>query len=73
MGIRKIVGLALIAVGVVLLVYRGFTYTKETHKGGIGPLQFNVKEKEHVSVPVWVGVVTVVAGAGVLVLDRRSR
>ena len=71
MNIKKIVGLVLVAAGVLLLVYRGFNYTKETHKGSLGPIDFTVKEKEHVAVPTWAGVVAVAAGVALLVIPGR--
>jgi len=70
---KKIVGLALVALGVLALVYGGFSYTKETHDTKVGPVEFSVKEKERVNVPVWAGVAAIAIGAAVLVLDRRGR
>ena len=61
----------LIVGGIVGLVYGGFTYTKTTHDAKIGPLEFSVKDKERVNVPVWAGVAAIVAG-GVLLVTRRS-
>lgn len=69
--VKKVVGIALIALGVLALVYGGFSYTKETHDAELGPLSFEFQEKERVNVPVWVGVVAIVAGTGVLVVGRR--
>ena len=54
------------------LVYGGFTYTKETHDVGLGPMELSVEEKERVNVPVWAGVVGVVAGTGLVLAGRRS-
>jgi multidrug transporter EmrE-like cation transporter len=74
MNVKKILGLLLVAAGVVILVYRGFTYTKETHKATIGPFDFKVKEKEHVEVPTWAGLGAVIAGVALLVVPlRRER
>ena len=57
----------LIALGVLFLAVRTFSYTKETHKADLGPFgNFSVKEKERVAIPTWVGIV--VAAAGVLLL-----
>ena len=61
----KIVALLLIVGGIVGLVYGGFTYTKSTHDAKIGPLEFSIKDKERVNVPVWAGVAAIVVG-GVL-------
>jgi hypothetical protein len=68
----KIVGIVLLALGILALVYRGFSYTKETHEARLGPLQIELKEKERVAVPVWAGVVLAVAGGAVLVLAGRK-
>jgi hypothetical protein len=57
---------------VLALAYGGFTYTQETHEADIGPIKLSVKDKEHVNIPVWVGVVAVGAGAALLVVPARS-
>jgi hypothetical protein len=67
----KLLGLALIVIGVLGLVYGSFSYTKETHEAKLGPLEMSVKEKETVAVPVWAGVAAVAAGA--LLLLARDR
>lgn len=68
----KILGVLLIAAGVAGLVYGGFSYTKEEHKAKLGPLQFSIKEKETVSVPVWLSVGAIAAGTILLVVNRRK-
>jgi uncharacterized membrane protein YidH (DUF202 family) len=72
MTTKQIVALLLIVGGVLALAYRGFSYTKETHEAKIGPLELNVKEREYVNVPVWVGVGAVVVGAVLLVSGKKS-
>jgi hypothetical protein len=56
---------------VLALAYRGFSYTKETHEAKIGPLELQVKEKEYVNLPVWLGVGAVVVGAALLVTGKK--
>ena len=68
----KSVALALIVAGVLALMYGGFTYTKKTHQTKIGPLEFAIKEKENVNVPVWAGLGAIVVG-GVLLFGRAKR
>ena len=63
----KIAGIALIAAGILGLVYGSFSYTKETHGAKIGALELSVTDKETVNVPVWAGVGAIVVG-GVLLL-----
>jgi drug/metabolite transporter (DMT)-like permease len=67
----KIVGILLIAAGVLALVYGSFSYTKETHKAELGPLKIQVAEKETVNVPQWAGIAAVVAGIVLLVIPRK--
>lgn len=72
MNPKKVVAILLIVAGVLALAYRGFTYTTETHDAKIGPVEFQVKEKERVEIPVWAGVLLVVAGAGLLLLPSKK-
>jgi hypothetical protein len=71
MNVTKLAGAVLLALGILALVYKGFTYTEETHEAKIGPLELAVEEKERVTIPTWAGVVAVVAGAGLLAAGRR--
>jgi hypothetical protein len=63
----------LIVAGVLALVYRGFSYTKERHEAKIGPLSVQVDEKKRVDIPVWAGVIAVAGGVLLLVADRRGK
>ena len=57
------VGIILVVLGVVLLVYQGFSY--DTHKTTeIGPVEITVPEKERVTIPPIIG--GVVLGLGLL-------
>jgi hypothetical protein len=67
----KILGVVLIVAGVAGLVYGGFSYKKETHEAKIGPLQFSIKEKETVAVPIWLSIGAIAAGAILLVINRK--
>ncbi len=67
----KIVALLLILGGILGLVYGGFTYTKATHDAKLGPIEFSVKEKERVNVPMWAGVGAIVAGALILLVPAK--
>ena len=67
MNAVKIAAIVLIVAGVLGLVYGSFSYTKETHKATLGPMELSVKDKRTVNVPVWAGVGAIVIG-GVLLL-----
>jgi TRAP-type C4-dicarboxylate transport system permease small subunit len=66
MNALRIVGVALIALGVLALVYGSFSYTKETHEAQIGPLQLTIKDRQTVNIPVWAGAAAVAAGVGLI-------
>jgi len=69
----KILGIVLIVAGALALAYGGFTYTKETHDVKLGPIQFSVKEKETVSVPIWAGAGGIAIGVLLLVFGNRKK
>ena len=72
MKATQIVAILLIVGGVLALVYRGFSYTKETHEAKIGPVELQLKEKEHVNLPVWLGAAAVGVGVVLLVSGKKS-
>lgn len=70
MSPAKIVGIVLIVLGAAALAYGGFSFTKETHKAKLGPIELSVKEKEQVNVPQWAGLGAILAGVVLLVVGR---
>jgi hypothetical protein len=73
MNALKILALALIAAGILGLIYGSFTYTKNTREAKIGPLEMTLNQQETVNVPVWAGVGAIVVGAGLLLVGSRKR
>jgi hypothetical protein len=72
MSATKIVGILLIAAGVLGLIYGGFSYTKETHRAQLGPLAITVQDKETVAVPVLASVGSIVFGVFLIVAGRNK-
>lgn len=68
----RIIGIVLVVAGALALAYGGFSYTKETHKAEIGPLKFQVQEKERVNVPQWAGLAGIALGVVLLVAGGRK-
>jgi TRAP-type C4-dicarboxylate transport system permease small subunit len=71
MNTVKMAAIALVGLGILALVYGGFSYTKDTHEAKIGPFELSVKDKERVNIPMWAGVGAIVVG-GVLLLVRNE-
>jgi uncharacterized membrane protein len=71
-NIMKTLGVLLLVLGVLALAYKGFSYTKETHKAKLGPIDIAVEEKKSVDIPTWAGVVALVVGGGLLLTSRRT-
>jgi uncharacterized membrane protein YdcZ (DUF606 family) len=72
MNAVKIMGVVLLVAGTLALVYRSFSYTKDTHEAKLGPLEFSLKEKKTVNIPTWAGVGAIVIG-GILLLIPGKR
>lgn len=67
----KILGIVLVIAGVLSLVYKGFTYTKETHEAKLGPIEIELKDKERVDIPTWAGIALIGAGGALLLLGGK--
>lgn len=67
----RMIAIGLLVAGVLALAYGGFSYTRETHDAKLGPIEISVTEKQRVNVPMWAGVVLVVAGAGLLLTGKK--
>ena len=68
----RIAAIVLIVAGALGLAYGSFSYTKETHRATLGPLELSVKDKETVNVPVWAGVGAIVLGGVLLLAGGRK-
>ncbi len=71
MNATKGIAIVLIVLGILGLVYGGFSYTKETHEAKLGPIELSVKDKETVNIPMWVGIGAIVIG-GVLLFGSKK-
>jgi hypothetical protein len=67
----RTIAIVLLAAGILALVYGGFSYTKETQKAKVGPIEINVNEDKRVNVPVWAGVALAVVGGALLVSGKK--
>jgi drug/metabolite transporter (DMT)-like permease len=73
MSPRKIVGLVLAVLGLVVLVWGGVFWTNEKTVVDAGPLQVTTSDRDGVSVPPVVGAVALIGGILMFVLPDRRR
>jgi uncharacterized membrane protein len=66
-----IVGIVLIALGVVALVYQGFTYTTKEKVLELGPLKAEVEREKTVPVPPLLGVLAIAGGVVLVIVGAR--
>jgi hypothetical protein len=67
----KIIGLVLIGLGIIGILYGGITYTKREKIIDIGDLEASVDTKERIPLPPVAGGLAILAGAILIVMDRR--
>jgi uncharacterized membrane protein HdeD (DUF308 family) len=68
----KPLGIILIVIGIVMLIFRGFSFTKEEKVADIGPLEINKKDKKSVAWPLYAGGIAVAAGVIIVLADRKK-
>jgi uncharacterized membrane protein YidH (DUF202 family) len=67
----KILGIVLIIIGVVALIYGGFSYTTTKKAVDMGPIQVNKKENRSVPLPPVLGVIAIVGGGALLYFGAK--
>ena len=70
--LARIIGVAALVAGVVILVYGGFSVPKN-RDAKLGPIEVRVQQSEKVPVPTWAGVASIAAGGLLLVLSGRRK
>ncbi len=68
----KALGIILIIAGILMLIFRSFSFTKEEKVMDVGPLEVNKKENKTVGWPVYAGGIAVAAGVVILIVDRKK-
>jgi len=62
MNSSRTIGIILVSIGIIMMIYTGFTYFTTENVANIGPIHIN-KEKSHsISWPPIIGVVLLIAG-----------
>ena len=67
-----LIGTLLIVVGILILVFGGFSFTRERKAVDVGPLQVKVQERETVPIAPMAGYACLIGG-GILLLTGVRR
>ena len=67
----KALGAILVALGILALVYQGFSYTKREKVLDVGPIEASADTQKHVGIPPLVGGAVLMAGIVLLVVGNR--
>jgi drug/metabolite transporter (DMT)-like permease len=68
----KALGVILIVLGVLALVYQGFSYTTQKKVLDMGPIQATRQEHHTVPLPPILGALALIGGVVILVSDRKG-
>jgi uncharacterized membrane protein len=67
---QKTIGILLLVIGIVMLVWSGFSYTQREKVVDAGPVHISADRQKTVSWPPYAGGILVIAGVVVLVAGR---
>jgi uncharacterized membrane protein len=69
---NRTIALVMIVLGILMLVWTGFTYTKKEKIVDAGPIQISADKEKSINWPPYVGGVILIAGVVILVSSKRS-
>jgi hypothetical protein len=67
-----LIGIILIAIGIVAFVYQGITYTTREKVVDVGPIQVSADKTKTIPLPPIVGAIALVGGIVLLVAGNRK-
>ena len=68
----KIIAIALLVIGVAMLIWTGFTYTKKEKIVDAGPIQISADRQKTVNWPPYAGGILVIGGIILLVASKKG-
>lgn len=69
---NRTIGIVLIVVGIVMLIWGGFTYTKKEKVVDAGPIQISADRQKTVNWPPYAGGILLVGGIILLVTSKKT-
>ena len=68
-----VLGIVLVVLGVLALIYQGFSYTRQEKVLDFGPIHATADTRENVPLPPIVGGLALAAGAVLLAMGARQK
>ena len=62
----RLLGVIFLILGILALVYGGFTFTHREEKARVGPVRIEMEDRDRINIPLWVGIASTVGGAALL-------
>jgi uncharacterized membrane protein len=69
---NRTIALVMIILGIIMLVWTGFTYTQKEKLVDAGPIQISADKHKSVNWPPYVGGIILVAGVIILTTSKKS-
>lgn len=69
---NKLIGIALIVLGAIMIIWTSFTYTRKVKVIDAGPVQVSADRQKTVNWPPYLGGVLLIGGIVVVVTSRKS-
>ncbi|CAN5825796.1 hypothetical protein BH24ACI4_BH24ACI4_28600 [soil metagenome] len=69
----KIVGMLLIALGIVALIYGGISYTNREKVIDIGPIEASTETRETIPLPPILGALALIGGVALMIAGSKRR
>lgn len=70
---NRTIGIVVLVIGVAMLIWSGFTYTKKEKIIDAGPIQISADRQKTVSWPPYAGALLVVGGIILIATAKKSR
>lgn len=65
-------GLILIAIGIIMFVWTGFSYTKKEKIVDAGPIEISADKEKTVNWPPYVGGIILIAGVIIMITSKKK-
>jgi uncharacterized membrane protein len=68
----KLIGIALIIIGAIMIIWTGFTYTKKEKIIDAGPIQISADRQKTVNWPPYLGGILLIGGIVVVAISKKT-